>query len=366
MKIKRNCKKLNFYFQIEHKSEAALALLNFQTMIKASIVLLFLAISVSSFSQPENKKFEIVGNVSGFQDGTFIRLYDFSTGMNVFWDSAKIIKGKFLFKGTINTAYQKVGIISTDFNNIKTFWLEAGILHFNATIGKFRNAKITGSSMQQEEDKLQRLIQRNPKNEKAINIDYIKNHPNSFISGNILKVYCSTWGKETSKQLYEGLTERVKQSAFGKSIHEYLSLTKDIKVGDKFVDFSLPNFDGKEIALSDYKNKYVLLDFWGSWCAPCREENPNLVKTYNEFKDKGFDILGVSVETNRKAWMDAIHQDGIIWESVSDLKGDDNRAALIYGISSYPTNFLIDPHGIIIAKDLRGEALSKKLSELLK
>lgn len=335
-------------------------------MIKTSMLFLLFTISTICFSQSADKNFEIIGNVSGFQNGAIIKLYDFSTGMNVFWDSTKIKDGTFNFKGTINGDYQKVGLISADFTNIKTFWLESGIIHFTAMNGKFRDATITGSSMQDENDKLQSLIDKNPNNEQAINIDYIKNHPNSFISGNVLKIYYPTWGKDTSKLLYNELTERVKQSEFGRSVYEYLSLVQDIKIGNMFTDFTLPNYNGKQISLSNYKGKYVLLDFWGSWCGPCRAENPNLVKTYTKFKDKGFDILGVSVETNKNEWMDAIHHDGIVWESVSDLKGDKNKASLIYSISYYPANFLIDPNGIIIAKDLRGEDLNDKLSELLK
>lgn len=336
-------------------------------MTKVSLLLLLITISISSFSQLQNEKFEIIGNVSGFPDSTYIKLYDFSTGSNVFMDSAQIINGYFTFKGAISNGkdYQRVGLITSAFKIIKTFWLENTIIHFKAEKGKFNDAIITGSSMQDEDNQLITLVQKNPKNEKSISIDYIKSHPNSLISGLVLKIYCTSWGKDTSKLLYDGLSERVKQSEFGKSVHEYLTLAKDIKVGDKFADFTLPDIYGKNVSLSDYKGKYVLLDFWGSWCVPCRQENPNLVKTYSEFKDKGFDILGVSIETTRDAWLAAIQQDNIVWKSVSDLKGDGNKAALIYGIHYYPANFLIDPKGIIIAKDLTGDALRNKLAEIL-
>ena len=335
-------------------------------MVKVSLLLWFVAISTSSFSQKQTVTFEIIGNVSGFQDSSCIKLYDFSTGSNILMDSTEIINGKFTFNGSINKDYQQVGIISSDFKNIKLFWLENSIIHFIAENGKFRDAAITGSSMQDDANQLDSLIRQNPEHEKEENIAYIKKYPNSLYSGYVLKVYCTTWGKDTSKLLYDGLSEKVKQSEFGKSIDEYLSLSKDIKVGDKFVDFALPDINGKSVSLSDYKDNYVLLDFWGSWCQPCREENPNLVKIYNEFKSKGFDILGVSIETNKQNWLDAVRHDNITWESVSDLKGDNNKAALIYSIHYYPANFLIDPNGIIIAKDLRGDALRDKLAEILK
>lgn len=335
-------------------------------MIKVTLLLLLVTISISSFSQSQNEKFEIIGTVSGFPDSSYIKLYDVSTDTNVTMDSAQIINGNFTFKGSINNSkdYQSVGIVF-DSENMNFFFLQNHVIHFNAEKGNFRDAIITGSPMQDEANQLKELIQKNQKNETAIRIDYITSHPNSLISGWELNGQCRRWGKDTSKLLYDGLSERVQQSEFGKIVHEYLTWAKNIKVGDKYADFTLPDIDGINVSLSDYKGKYVLLEFWGSWCNPCRRENPNLVKTYNEFKDKGFDILGVSIETKRDKWVGAIQQDNIVWKNVSDLKGDNNKAALIYGTYYYPANFLIDPNGIIIAKDLRGEDLRNKLAEIL-
>ena len=335
-------------------------------MNKVFLLLLLITISISSFSQSQIEKFEIIGTVSGFPDSSYIKLYDLSTDTNVLIDSAQIISGNFTFKGKINKGkdYQSIGI-KFDSENLNLFWLENNVIHFNAEKGNFLEAIITGSSMQDEVNKLKALVQKNPKNETSIRIDYIKSHPNSLISGWELNGQCRRWGKDTSKLLYDGLSERVQQSEFGKIVHEYLTWAKEIRVGGKYANFTLPDIEGKNVSLSDYKGKYVLLDFWGSWCAPCRRENINLVKTYNEFKDKGFDILGVSNETKREEWVGAIQQDNIVWKNVSDLKGDRNNAVLIYGIYYYPANFLIDPNGIIIAQDLRGEALRNKLAEIL-
>ena len=335
-------------------------------MNKVSLLLLLVTISISSFSQPQNEKFEIIGAVSGFPDSSYIKLYDLSTDTNVLMDSAQIINENFTFKGAINKGkdYQSVGI-EFDSENLNFFWLENNVIHFNAEKGNFYDAIITGSSMQDEANQLTALEKKNPKNKKNIQIGYIKDHPNSLISGLQLMIFSSRWGKDTSKLLYDGLSERVQQSEFGKNVLEYLTWAKDIRIGGKYADFTLPDIDGKNVSLSDYTGKYVLLEFWGSWCVPCRRENPNLVKTYNEFKDKGFDILGVSIEAKRDAWVGAIQQDNIAWKSVSDLKGDQNKAALIYSTYYYPANYLIDPNGIIIAKDLRGEDLRNKLAEIL-
>ncbi|MDQ6608647.1 MAG: AhpC/TSA family protein [Bacteroidota bacterium] len=134
----------------------------------------------------------------------------------------------------------------------------------------------------------------------------------------------------------------------------------------KAPDFTQPGVDGKPVSLSSFKGKYVLLDFWASWCAPCRRDNPNVVKAYNEFKDKNFTILGISLDQNKEAWQKAIQEDGLTWNHASDLKFWSNEAAALYGVQSIPANFLIDPQGNIIAQDLHGEEIENTLRRLVK
>ncbi|NQX39308.1 AhpC/TSA family protein [Pedobacter steynii] len=140
------------------------------------------------------------------------------------------------------------------------------------------------------------------------------------------------------------------------------------KVGDSAIDFRQQDINGKAVSLSSFKGKYVLIDFWASWCAPCRAEHPAIVKAYQTYKDKGFTILGVSLDSRntKQAWLDAIKKDGLTWTQVSDLKAFENQVALLYGVTAIPQNFLIDPNHVIIARNLRGTALEQKLKEIIK
>ena len=138
----------------------------------------------------------------------------------------------------------------------------------------------------------------------------------------------------------------------------------NVSTGQSAPEISLNTPDGDKLSLSDLKGKYVLVDFWASWCKPCRLENPNVVRAYNKYKDKGFEILGVSLDRNRDRWLQAIAADGLTWKHVSDLKYFQSKAAVDYGVSAIPFTVLVDKDGKIIAQNLRGANLDKKLEEL--
>jgi peroxiredoxin len=174
---------------------------------------------------------------------------------------------------------------------------------------------------------------------------------------------------EALETLYNQLQPAAKKGAYAAGIEKTITSTKLAQVGQigsQALDFIQKDVDGKAVSLSSFKGKYVLVDFWASWCKPCRMENPNVVNAYNQYKNKNFTVLGVSLDQAKPNWLQAIQADNLTWTHVSDLQYWNNAVAQLYHIQSIPANMLIDPSGKIIARDLRGEDLNRTLSQLLK
>ncbi|WP_293784713.1 TlpA disulfide reductase family protein [uncultured Pedobacter sp.] len=214
------------------------------------------------------------------------------------------------------------------------------------------------------------LEKRAQKTEKEImdaKIDYVKKNPNSFMSLMALNsTLAPGFDAVEMEKVYLTINPKLRDSYFGKEVGLRIATFKKTQEGVEAQDFTQPDVDGKMVKLSDYRGKYVLLDFWASWCAPCRRENPNVVKVYEQYKSKGFEILGVSLDkaADKAKWIKAIADDKLTWKQVSDLKGWENEAAAKYEVKAIPMNFLIDPSGKIIAKELRGPALEAKIKEI--
>lgn len=194
----------------------------------------------------------------------------------------------------------------------------------------------------------------------------IKKYPASAVTPYVIIDRFITYpNPEKAASSFAVLAPTAKNSIYGKELAEAIRINAKTGIGVK-PDFTLPNVDGKLLQLSSLRGKIVLVDFWASWCVPCRKENPNLVNAYTKYHDKGFEIIGISLDHKKEAWVQAIAADQLNWLHVSDLKGWKSTLALEYGIKSIPMNFLVDASGKIIAKDLRGEQLTKKLASLMK
>lgn len=196
---------------------------------------------------------------------------------------------------------------------------------------------------------------------------FIQANPKSYVAGFYAFLFFnSSTNTVAIDGVYNKLDKTVQTSYFGNQLKEISDRIKAADVvGKPAPDFTLPTPDNKSVSLSSLKGKYVLVDFWASWCGPCRKENPNVVKAYNQFKDKNFTILGVSLDEDKGAWQAAIAKDKLTWTHVSDLKGWQSTAAALYNVQSIPANFLLDKDGKIIAKNLRGEDLVTTLSSLI-
>lgn len=196
---------------------------------------------------------------------------------------------------------------------------------------------------------------------------FLTKNSNSFVAPYIL--YNNRYNYElTELEDFVNNFNINEENDYSKLLDEYIAILQRVDVGQPYLDFTQETPEGDLLSLSELvgKSKLLLVDFWASWCGPCRAENPNVVEVYNEYHEKGFDVLGVSLDMQKENWIKAIEDDGLIWHNISDLKYWNNEAAKSYGISSIPSNLLLDENGIIIAKNLRGEDLRKKVNEILK
>ncbi|WP_158795629.1 TlpA disulfide reductase family protein [Pedobacter sp. L105] len=210
----------------------------------------------------------------------------------------------------------------------------------------------------------------NAEQEKADGIrleKFVLQHPDAFASLFLLDSRFSGMPVDKAEFLYNKLGATYKNTNYAKEVVSKIEATRITAIGKIAPDFQLPDTAGKMVKLSDLRGQYVLLDFWASWCMPCRAENPNVVKAYQQYHGKGFTVLGVSLdqEGKKESWIKAIHQDHLTWTQVSDLNFWNNAAAKLYGITSIPQNYLIDKEGKIIAVNVKGEALEQKLTEIL-
>ncbi|GAA4312789.1 TlpA disulfide reductase family protein [Compostibacter hankyongensis] len=344
--------------------------------------------------------YTISGTIKGLTDDTLLLAQQAEGGMPKI-DTVQVKGGKFTFKGT--TAQPTMAqMITKDQTGGFPLFLEAGSIKVSANKDSlpFGKADVTGTPnnddlhafMQMQDPFMHEMMaiqgeymqasqsgdtsrlgasqQRMDSLEKSMTASvkqFVKAHPKSLVSGMALQGMMNTMDAGELSELFKTLDTSIQNSEYGKAVGERVAAAQKTAVGQQAPDFTMNDVNGKPVSLSSFKGKYVLIDFWASWCGPCRQENPNVVKVYNKYKDKNFTILGVSLdrENGRDDWLKAIKDDHLDWTQVSDLKYWQSDAAQLYGVQAIPANFLIDPQGKVVAKDLRGDALESKLAEVL-
>jgi thiol-disulfide isomerase/thioredoxin len=346
----------------------------------------------------QEKNFSINASIKGAKEGTYLYLLHKYDDI-LYTDSALAKSEKFTFKGKVKEPNMYWLAARKNANAALIFFVDGGKVEIDAHIDSIPNGRVKAGLTQDDYKASQELvnnfntaraglIQRHNAYSMAGNMEgtqriidsaqadeasyaknienFIKAHPNSNVGGYLIFSAQFDWPQIAAYDaMYNALGEKVKKGKFGKLALEKINTLKGTTIGYPALDFTQKDVNGKDVALSSYKGKYVLVDFWASWCGPCRRENPAVVAAYQKYKDKGFDVLGVSLDDNREKWLAAIAKDKLTWMHVSDLKGWQNAAGKLYGVQSIPFNLLLDKEGKIVAKGLRGPDLEAKLAELL-
>ena len=369
------------------------------------ILLAFSIVSIlfSCNSNPDG--FVLNGTIDGVKDGTTVTLRSIKDNKPFVVDTTSVKNGMFTMTG-------KVEHVDIHFFNLQNvagslpFILENKELNFTMYKDSLAVSKIEGSAendnaqaymkavseFRKEGDELRKEYQEARKNNdtlilnaygekvkasreknNAYNISYVKEHSNSIFSVLLLEnlVNSKIMSIEEAGEVFKGYPKEIQESAPGKRVNEKIEIATATAIGALAPDFTAPTPDGTEITLSAIRGKVTIIDFWAAWCGPCRKENPNVVKVYEKYHDKGLEIIGVSLDGNprqkdaKQEWLNAIEKDGLTWHQVSNLNYFNDPVAKQYNIRSIPATFILDGEGKIIAKNLRGPALENKIAELL-
>lgn len=367
---------------------------------------LFVVLMLASFfgCQEEHDGYAITGNIKGVEDGKMVYVSRLETNNQPKRiDSVAIEDEKFSLK-IEDVDQPELNFLSIqDLNGNVLYIAENETIEFEIQKDTIQNSKVSGgienevfveyiahlkelnkeamnirSNMQQEMvsgnagpgtmEKFQKEEEALRAEDMKVKKQMVKDNPDAFVSALIVTDMQSMGASSTEiREYYEMLSNSVKQSPYAAAIKTNLEKVSAVEIGSEAPKFSGPNPEGEEISLEDAMGKVTLIDFWAAWCRPCRVENPNIVKVYEKYHDKGFNIIGVSLdrEDQRDRWLQAIKDDNLTWTQISHLQFWEEPIAQLYGVRAIPAAFILDENGVIVAKNVRGEALEQKVKELL-
>jgi len=357
----------------------------------------FLIIVAAMISCTQTPKYSITGHLDGIDTGK-VSLKLREEGKWVTSDSTQTTNGNFNFSNTIDYP-QMVYLMIDGKRGAKGFFIENTNIKISGSADTLYTLKVEGSASQDEYEAfndnlkpMMDLLRENYKKSReakqagdekaakkleaasdslydaytATQLQYVKEHSASYISPVILRSNYYDLDAGTLESYVSAFDAKIKETEIVKGLEDRITVLKKVSIGQPAPDFSMNDSTGSPISLSSKFGNYMLVDFWASWCGPCRAENPNVVAAYKKYHDKGFDVFGVSLDNSRDKWLKAIQDDHLTWNHVSDLKGWGNSAAKLYGVNAIPGNFLLDKDGTILARNVRGQALQDKLAELIK
>jgi peroxiredoxin len=362
----------------------------------AGSIILAVLFSVISCNTKKTEGFTIDGTITGADSGWML-LKKREEGKTITTDSVQIKDGKFAFTGKVDMPevyYMKL----KQGDGAVPFFIENSAITMKFYADSVEKSVVTGSPSQdifvgfQKDEaiyntKMEALYgdymkAKESQDSTAVKVveaayDSVQKAQSTFTKEFILKngksvvaAYLAisnayAYSLEELKAINKAMDPSIANSSYVKELAEREIILGKVEVGQPAPEFTMNDSTGKPVSLSSFKGQVVLVDFWASWCGPCRAENPNVVAAYKKFNNKGFTVLGVSLDTDKAKWQEAVAKDGLTWTHVSDLIGWKNAAAKQYGVMSIPANFLIDKEGKIIGSGLRGEDLLKKLEEAL-
>jgi peroxiredoxin len=341
--------------------------------------------------------FTIKADIAG-SDGEVFFLQKRTDDAIITIDSAISRKGTFKMRGSVDFP-DLVQLIAVNTYDRVYFYLENSDIKITGKLDSLADARISGSVTQDEYQSL--MDADKPMSERYNNLltgyqvarqtndtqkiasyqseiealekemitmqkDFVKNNPSSYVSPAVLRGLVYEMEGDELEAVIENFDQHVAEMPVVQELKTLATAMKAVSVGQKAPDFTMNDVNGNPVSLySKIGSGILLIDFWAGWCAPCRQENPNLVRIYNTFNKKGFDIFGVSLDQSKDDWLKAIADDKLTWTHVSDLQYFNNSAARLYAVNAIPSNFLLDGSGTIIARNLRGNALYEKVNELL-